>query len=168
VNAVLRAARPDDYAAIVSVVDEWWGRPMAHMMPRLFLDHFHATSLVAEREGALAGFLIGFHSPSQPARAYVHFVGVAPDERRTGLARRLYTAFFDAAIHHGCTTVNSITGPANTGSIAFHRAMGFAVRGPVPDYDGPGADRMVFSRPLAAGPGPPPAPLPAAGPSATG
>ena len=148
-TAVLRAARRDDYEAIVSVVDEWWGRPMAHMVPRLFLDHFHATSLVAEEDGALMGFLIGFHSPSRPDRAYIHFVGVAPDQRRTGLARRLYTAFFETAIQHGCTTVNAITGPVNTGSIAFHRAMGFSVRGPVPDYDGIGADRMVFERLLA-------------------
>lgn len=147
-NVVLRAARPDDYEAIVSVVDEWWGRPMAHMVPRLFLDHFHATSLAAERDGALAGFLIGFHSPSRLGRAYIHFVGVAPDERRTGLARQMYGAFFDAAIQASCTTVNAITGPVNTGSIAFHRAMGFTVRGPVPDYDGPGADRMVFERSL--------------------
>jgi len=147
-TAVLREARPDDYEAIVSVVDDWWGRPMAHMMPRLFLDHFHATSVVAERDGAMAGFLIGFHSPSRPGGAYIHFVGVAPNERRTGLARRLYTAFFDAAIQDGCTTVNAITGTANTRSIAFHRAMGFSVRGPVSDYDGPGAERMVFERPL--------------------
>jgi predicted GNAT superfamily acetyltransferase len=148
-TAVLRGARADDYEAIVSVVDEWWGRPMAHMMPRLFVDHFHATSLIAERAGALAGFLIGFHSPSRPGSAYIHFVGVAPDERRTGLARRLYMAFFDAAIQVGCTTVSAITGPVNTGSIAFHEAMGFSVRGPVSDYDGPGADRMVFERSLA-------------------
>lgn len=151
-SAAVRGARPDDYAAIVSVVDEWWGRPVAHMVPRLFVDHFHATSLIAERDGALAGFLIGFHSPSQPGRAYIHFVGVAPGERRTGLARHLYAVFFEAAIQAGCTTVKAITGPVNMGSIAFHRAMGFAVRGPVPDYDGPGADRMVFERSLAAGP----------------
>jgi predicted GNAT superfamily acetyltransferase len=148
VSDVLRAARPDDYEAIVSVVDEWWGRPMAHLVPRLFLDHFHATSLVADGNGTLAGFLIGFHSPSQPGRAYIHFVGVAPDQRRSGLARRLYGAFFDAAIQAGCTTVHAITGPVNSRSIAFHRAMGFTVGGPVRDYDGPGADRMVFERSL--------------------
>jgi hypothetical protein len=30
--------------------------------------------------------------------------------------------------------------------------MGFSVRGPVTDYDGPGADRIVFERALTAGP----------------
>jgi len=44
--------------------------------------------------------------------------------------------------------VSAITSPANTASIAFHRAMGFEVRGPVPDYDGPGLDRIVFERGL--------------------
>jgi L-amino acid N-acyltransferase YncA len=37
----------------------------------------------------------------------------------------------------------------NTASVAFHRAMGFTVTGPVPDYDGPGVDRIVFERQLA-------------------
>ncbi|MEU4227556.1 hypothetical protein AB0F17_24965 [Nonomuraea sp. NPDC026600] len=32
----------------------------------------------------------------------------------------------------------------NHGSIAFHTAMGFTVMGPVPDYDGPEVDRIVF------------------------
>jgi ribosomal protein S18 acetylase RimI-like enzyme len=145
---VVRAARPDDYESIVAVVDEWWGRPLARMLPRLFLDHFHATSLVAEYDDALAGFLIGFHSGSAPHRAYIHFVGVAPAQRGTGLARRLYRTFFDAALQDGCTTVSAITSPANTASVAFHQAMGFAVRGPVPDYDGPGVDRIVFERAL--------------------
>ena len=147
-TVAVRTARPDDYEAIVSVVDEWWGRPLARMLPRLFLDHFHATSLVAEWDGALVGFLIGFHSASARDRAYVHFVGVAPAARQSGLARRLYETFFAAAREDGATLVSAITSPANSASIAFHRAMGFTVRGPVPDYDGPGVDRVVFERAL--------------------
>jgi ribosomal protein S18 acetylase RimI-like enzyme len=145
----VRPARPDDYESIVAVVDEWWGRPMARMLPRLFLDHFHATSLIAERDSELLGFLIGFHSASAPHRAYIHFVGVAPAARGTGLARQLYETFFAASIQDGCTTVSAITSPMNTASVAFHRAMGFTVTGPVPDYDGPGVDRIVFERQLA-------------------
>jgi predicted GNAT superfamily acetyltransferase len=111
------------------------------MLPRLFLDHFFASSLIAEDDDAL----IGFYSPSAPHRAYIHFVGVAPAQRGTGLARRLYETFFDAAIQDGCTVVGAITSPVNTGSVAFHRAMGFAVQ-QVPDYNGPGAETVVFER----------------------
>ena len=34
----VRVARPQDYDAIASVVDAWWGRPMLDFLPRLFLD----------------------------------------------------------------------------------------------------------------------------------
>jgi hypothetical protein len=41
-----------------------------------------------------------------------------------------------------------VTAPVNSGSIAFHRSMGFAVAGPVIDYNGPGRDLVVFERAL--------------------
>ncbi|MEU1392729.1 MULTISPECIES: hypothetical protein [unclassified Nonomuraea] len=44
----------------------------------------------------------------------------------------------------GRERVRAITSPANSASVAFHAAMGFTVTGPVPDYDGPGVDRVVF------------------------
>ncbi len=48
----LRTAEPADYDRIIAVVDDWWGRPLRHLLPRLFLDHFHATSLVDPRGSA--------------------------------------------------------------------------------------------------------------------
>jgi ribosomal protein S18 acetylase RimI-like enzyme len=140
----VRPARAVDYDAIAAVADDWWGRPIVGFLPRLFLDHFHGTSLVAERDGALAGFLVGFLSPSRPLEAYVHFVGVAPDLRRTGLARDLYERFLDLAAGHGRTVVWAVTSPVNAGSIAFHRRLGFTVAGPVSDYNGPGHDLVTF------------------------
>ncbi|MGC4951891.1 N-acetyltransferase family protein [Actinomadura citrea] len=140
----LRPAEPDDYDRIVGVVDDWWGRPIRSILPRLFLDHFHRTSLVAEDGVGLAGFLIGLLSPSMPDTAYIHFVGVAPRLRGNGLARRLYHQFFALAATERRTEVKAITSPQNLGSIAFHAAMGFTVTGPVADYDGPTIDRVVF------------------------
>lgn len=147
---VLRPARPADYDAIAAVVDDWWGRPVRASLPRLFLDHFHATSLIAERPGSgdLAGFLIGFPSPSLPDEAYIHFVGVHPAARGSGLARTLYESFFALARDHGRRVVRAITAPVNTASIAFHRKMGFTVSGPVPDYNGPGTSLITFTRSL--------------------
>lgn len=124
--------------------DDWWGRPVGGMLPRLFLDHFHRTSLVAEREEDLVGFLVGFPSPSQTEVAYIHFAGVAPEQRRSGLARDLYRRFIDIARAEGRSVVRAITSPLNERSIAFHRALGFTVTGPHADYEGPGVDRMVF------------------------
>jgi ribosomal protein S18 acetylase RimI-like enzyme len=145
----LRTTEPADYDEIITVVDDWWGRPIAGSLPRLFLDHFHRTSLIARTaDGALGGFLIGLVSPSQPGRAYIHFVGVAPSARGSGLGRRLYEEFFSRTRKAGCTRVGAITSPVNTGSIAFHRSMGFTATGPAQNHDGPGKDMIVFDRTL--------------------
>jgi predicted GNAT superfamily acetyltransferase len=144
----LRTAKPTDYDRIIAVVDDWWGRPLRHLLPRMFLDHFHATSFVAERDGELAGFLIGLLSPSVRDAAYIHFVAVDPRSRGTGLGRQLYERFFGLAAADGRRVVRAITSPANSGSIAFHTAMGFTVTGPVDDYDGPGSPKMLFERRL--------------------
>lgn len=148
-DITLRTAAPSDYDQIIAVVDDWWGRPLQRGLPRLFLDHFWNTSFVATApDGSLAGFCVGFLSPARPDTAYIQFVGVSPDLRKSGLARRLYSAFFDLAAAEGRPVIRAVTAPVNTTSVAFHTAMGFTVTGPVEDYDGPGSPKMVFERRL--------------------
>jgi ribosomal protein S18 acetylase RimI-like enzyme len=119
------------------------------MLPKLFFLHFEGTSFVAEdEEGNLVAFLIGFVSQTDPDEAYVHFVGVAPAHRGSGIGRRLYERFFDTVSAHGCTTARCVTSPANTGSIAFHEALGFTVDRVVADYDGSGEDRALLVKQL--------------------
>ena len=61
----LRNITPEDYALVIRVVDDWWGgRAMKAMLPKLFFVHFCDTSFVAEVNGDLVGFLIGFLSPA--------------------------------------------------------------------------------------------------------
>jgi ribosomal protein S18 acetylase RimI-like enzyme len=107
-----------------------------------------------ERDGELAGFLVGFLSQSRPAEAYIHFVGVHPGARGSGLGRRLYQESFGVVRAHARTVVRAVTAPVYTGSIAFHRRMGFEVepgtagRSDAPvaaGYDGPGQDRVRFT-----------------------
>ncbi len=151
VPLTVRPAGPSDHRRIVAVIDDWWGgRAMADLLPRLFLDHFASTSLVADTEdGTLAGFLVGFLSPDQPGTAYVHFVGVAPEYRRGGLAADLYERFFSLARAAGAVQVQAVTAPLNEGSQRFHQALGFAVSDPVVGYDGRGGDRVVMTYGLA-------------------
>jgi predicted GNAT superfamily acetyltransferase len=146
----IRHAKPSDYGQVIGLVNVWWGgREMAPMLPKLFFLHFEGTSFVAERDdGELAGFLVGFLSQTDPAEAYVHFLGVAPDERGSGLGRQLYERFFETARHEGRTLVRCVTSPANEASVAFHRALGFEVERVAHDYDGPGEDRVVLARSL--------------------
>jgi ribosomal protein S18 acetylase RimI-like enzyme len=147
-NGPVRAAIPEDYEAVAAMVDDWWGRPVLGSLPRLFFDLFSGTSLVAEGDGRPAGFLVGILSPADAQRAYIHFVGVDPQARGRGYGRLLYEEFFRLARADGRTAVSAITAPVNEASAAFHRAMGFTVSGPVPDYNGPGRDMLVFDRAL--------------------
>lgn len=133
---------------MIRVVDEWWGAKISSALPRYLLDHFSNTSIVAEHKGTPVAFLVGFLSAADADGAYIHFVGVRPDARRHGIAANLYRQFFEMARREGRTKVKSITSPGNTGSIEFHRKMGFSVSEPVENYNGAGVTRIVFSRSL--------------------
>ncbi len=156
-----RRATPADHARVVGVIPTWWGMPttttLPLLLPRLFFQHFGDTSTIVDgADGSLAAFLIGFRSQSQPGVAYIHFVGVDPSLRRSGLARTLYERFFDEMRASGCVRVDAITGPVNRRSQEFHRALGFALSGDTEidgvlawrDYDGPGEHRVAFTRAL--------------------
>ncbi len=146
-SPVIRRAEPDDYPRVIAVVDEWWGgRQMAAMLPKLFFVHFRDTSFVAEDGAALAGFLCGFRSQTYADEAYIHFVGVDPARRGDGLGRALYERFFAAVSPR--TVVRAVTSPVNERSVAFHRALGFAVERIDEDYDGAGEARVLLVRQL--------------------
>jgi pimeloyl-ACP methyl ester carboxylesterase/ribosomal protein S18 acetylase RimI-like enzyme len=145
----LRSPVESDHARVLAVLSEWWGgRDLSHLLPRLYLQHFNDTSFIVEADGELAAFLIGFVSQSEPGVAYIHFAGVHPAQRQAGLARQLYERFFRAARARGASEVHCITSPVNSGSIAFHKRMGFVASEPIADYDGPGDDRVALKRKL--------------------
>jgi pimeloyl-ACP methyl ester carboxylesterase/ribosomal protein S18 acetylase RimI-like enzyme len=164
----LRSPTESDHARVMDVMVEWWGRATREgrdirgLLPRLFFQHFNDTSFIVEKpalseaegDGALVAFLIGFISQSEPRAGtpfrvgYIHFAGVHPEHRRVGLGRALYERFFELARARGAREVLSITAPINTGSIAFHTRLGFVASRPIPDYDGPGDDRITFRREL--------------------
>jgi ribosomal protein S18 acetylase RimI-like enzyme len=153
---IVRNAEPADYPSVIGVMDAWWGgRHLAPLLPRLFFEHFRYTSFVVEDDGELVAFFVGFLSQSRPEEAYIHFIGVHPDRRGSGIARDLYERFFAIARANGRSVIRCVTAPVNTGSIAFHRKMGFEIEpgnGEIDgvsvnrDHDGPGGDRVLFRR----------------------
>jgi ribosomal protein S18 acetylase RimI-like enzyme len=146
----IRHAKPSDYGRIIGRINVWWGgREMAPMLPKLFFIHFEGTSFVAEADdGELAGFVCGFLSQTAGEEAYIHFVGVDPERREAGLGRDLYERFFEEVRTNGRTVVRCVTSPLNERSVAFHESLGFEVDRVVPDYDGPGEDRVLLVKRL--------------------
>lgn len=116
--------RKQDFDYLVTVVDEWWGRPVRHLLHPVFLYQFGDTAFVGEVEGAVVGFLVGFSGRRDPGEAYIHMVAVAPASRHAGVARALYETFFAAVAARGCRRIKAITTPGNRGSVAFHNADG--------------------------------------------
>lgn len=172
---ILRPAREADFPRIASALRDWWRQPgfdteiatreRVAMVPRLWLQHFASTSLIAEMPtdpgGQLYGFLVGFVSADRPDEGYIHFVGVWPGARRMGVGRLMYEAFFELCRARGCSKIRCVASPPNMLSVNFHAGMGFTLEpgpattyddGPerpyMPDYDGPGIPRIRFVRAL--------------------
>jgi ribosomal protein S18 acetylase RimI-like enzyme len=145
-NLSLRTATPSDYEWIIEVADVWWGRPIASALPRLYLDHFYRTSVIAESADKHVGFLVGFLSPGELLAGYIHFVGVDPSHRQREVGRTLYEHFFALAREAGRNEVRAITSSQNQGSIRFHRSLGFSVSAPLPNYNGPNTAPVMFHR----------------------
>ncbi|MFQ3544146.1 GNAT family N-acetyltransferase [Halobacillus rhizosphaerae] len=150
----IRFLESSDYYVLSPLINEWWGgREMSSLLPKLFFDHFNNTSFIAEKNGEIIGFLIGFMSQSKKEEAYIHFVGVHPDHRKNNIGKHLYGEFYKAALMKGRSIVKAITSPVNRASVAYHTKMGFAIKGGdkvidgiavSSDYDGPGQDRVLF------------------------
>lgn len=154
----IRLVKGSDYYAISSLINEWWGgRQMSDMLPKLFFDHFTNTSFVAEKEGKIVGFLIGFLSQSHSNEAYIHFVGVHPEYRKHNIGKKLYNEFFNEVEQNGRKIIRCVTSSVNKVSIAYHTKMGFEIEkgdktidgvSVNTDYDGPNQDRVLFVKEL--------------------
>jgi N-acetyltransferase len=126
----IRPLERGDRRRVTAVVDEWWGRPMAGLLPHPFFSEFRNTSFLVERDGELVAFLVGFLSQTNAEEAYIHAVAVAPACRGRGIGQLLYERFFEVVQRHGRGRIRAITSPVNEGSVAFHRRLGFAVEMP--------------------------------------
>ncbi|MED3574186.1 GNAT family N-acetyltransferase [Cytobacillus praedii] len=154
----IRSVKGSDYYVISPLINEWWGgRNMSEMLPKLFFDHFTNTIFIAEKEGKLVGFLIGFLSQSHSNEAYIHFVGVHPDYRKHNIGKHLYNNFFNVVKQNGRNMVRCVTSPVNKVSIAYHTKMGFEIEegdkkidgvSVNSNYDGPNQDRVLFVKNL--------------------
>lgn len=154
-DCLVRSAAPKDHSRIIAVLPDWWdGRNLTSMVPKVFLLHFHTTSLIAEHKDQLIAFLIGFDSQAYANEAYIHFSGVHPDFRGRGIGRHLYGLFFERCRKESRFSVRACTSPVNLGSIAFHKKIGFALEdgggriNGIPvflDYNKPGDHKVRFA-----------------------
>ncbi|MCX4767760.1 GNAT family N-acetyltransferase [Streptomyces sp. NBC_01275] len=135
-----------DFHQVLADHPRYWGeRDLRSLHLLALVQEFGSTCLVARSEDGIRGYVFGFVTPN--GTGYVHLIATRDDARGTGLGRRLYTAFAEAAEGQGARRLKAITSIGNTGSIAFHRRLGFDTD-IVDDYNGPGRTMAVFHRDL--------------------
>ena len=150
-----------DFEFISKNLDIWWsGRNMSPMLPRLWFKDFSATSFVIRQADEPIAFLVGYISPTHPEKAYVHFIGVNPTHRNSGLGKNLYKTFGLKVSKLGATKIEAVTSTLNSQSLKFHESIGFiaieldghttlptSAMG-IKDYDGAGEDRVLLRKEL--------------------
>jgi GNAT superfamily N-acetyltransferase len=147
-DAEITQAGTADFHQVLAEHSRYWGERDLRSLHLVTLVHeFPETCLVARADDGIRGYLFGFVTPD--ATGYTHLIAIRHDARGTGLGRRLYAAFEQAARRQGARRLKAITSVGNTGSVAFHRSLGFEAR-IVEDYDGPGRPMVVFERSLPA------------------
>ena len=143
----LRHVTIPDLAAILDELEDFWGsgRDMGFLHQALYVHEFGETSVLAERDGRILGYLLGF--VGQDGTGYVHAVAIRAEARGEGLGRRMYERFEELVTDRDAHRLKAITGPENVGSRAFHEALGFAVE-EVEGYSPSAGARLVFTKPL--------------------
>lgn len=128
-RAPVRADAPalHDLVAGTGVLDV--NSPYAYV---LVCEHFRRTSVVAELDGAIVGFVSGYRLPDQPDTLFVWQVGVSEAARGHGLATRMVLHLVQRpGITHLLTTVT----PDNVASTRLFARIAERVGAPLTHPD---------------------------------
>jgi L-2,4-diaminobutyric acid acetyltransferase len=82
----------------------------------LMARHFCDTSIVAEEDDQLLGFVTGYIPPNQPRVLFIWQVGVVPQARGRGLASRMIKALLDRADMEDVLYIETTVTPSNQAS----------------------------------------------------
>ena len=125
--AALRPPRGSDAVAIRDLVAETGVLDLNSTYAYLLLStDFAQTSIVADVDGRLQGFITGYRPPPRPDVLFVWQVAVAPSAQRGGLAAAMLDALVDRVRAEGDgapLTVEATVSPGNASSRAFFGAF---------------------------------------------
>ncbi len=108
----------DRYPSLYRIWDEWEVTRLFNTEPEY--------CLVAEREGVLAGFVLGtVIVKASWTYGYITWLGVAPEFQRQGVADALADRLIERTIVEGARMILVDTDPTNTPAIRFFKRKGF-------------------------------------------
>jgi ribosomal-protein-alanine N-acetyltransferase len=115
---------------------------------RRFLGIATADGLVAEVDGTIVGFAIGYLT--RGSVAHIVTLDVHPSFRRRSLATALLEELLNRFSRAGARQSRLEVSTENTGAIAFYRKLGFRRRRRIPNYYGRGRDAFEMELELSA------------------
>jgi len=157
---LVRNVFENDFVGIVEKSMEWGDLVIERdNIYHIMCVHFRGTCFMAEDNGRIIGYLLGFRSQSCPGQAYMHLLHVDPKFRGHGVAQRLFSQFQAAVKAMGCIEIAAVSRPQNRVGMAFYTSMGLepvAMDGmievdgvkAVRDYNGPGKHMVLWCKQL--------------------
>ena len=144
----IRVLKEDDLDAVVRIDEKVLGTERRDFWKRkiAYTDVYPRPALVAESEGKVVGFIMGYVSGWEfgvpDTNGWIDTLGVDPDYQRRGIGKALFNALIENFKHSGRERAPGVTGEnepaiegvnvvytmANWSSwdlIAFYHAMGF-------------------------------------------
>jgi len=111
---------------------------------RRFLALASREAIVADHEGNVSAFCIGYRSPSRTGRILT--IDVSPSSRRRGLGKALLEETTARLCRAGAMETVLEVDVRNAGAISFYERLGFRPTADIPDYYGPGRDALEMTR----------------------
>jgi len=113
--------------------DLTWPEREGHADFGRLIESENCIVLVAEREAAVIGHLVGYTASPAPTRqpvehAVLRSLYVTLDHRRSGAAQALVDEFLQWARSKGCVEAHVDSYAANSGAQALYERTGFAIR----------------------------------------
>lgn len=139
----IRAPQAGDAAAICELVRATPALDANSAYTYLLLcTDFAATSAVAEEDGRVVGFVVGYRPPGRPEALFVWQVAVGKDQRGRGLGARLLSEVLERSLEGGVAYLEATVTPSNEASWSLFR--GFARRAGADCREAPGFSSQLF------------------------
>ena len=149
----LREVRPGDLEALHLLDQACFEPDIAYTQGHLryFLSRENSCGIVAEIDGALAGFAIGHRSGS---RGHVVTIDVAAAHRRSGVGRALLRELVRRLEDSGARRIRLEVDLRNAAAIRFYEGLGFQESRRLRGYYGPNLDGLEMVKDDSAGDNP--------------